>query len=114
MASREPSSASDAPQPGLYKCRLVRGGPFAAVRLAVFGMTDDTGALVEDEQLRCWIDGCEVPLSHAPWPYCGRYPIDQAEYYFMIADSKHAATHRPTDPKASPRRAVDWYEDFRT
>jgi len=111
------------PIPGYYATRLVRGGPRVAVRIW-FGPP-----LIEGEELDRsprWcveIDGntdrweldeeagyrCRVPLEvERVWPFCAKEPIDEAEYRFLVADAAHAREWRPDDPKAEPRKAVDF------
>ena len=110
--NNDADGVSDEPQAGYYKCRLVKGGPYVPVRLAVHGERDESGTLTEDEQMRCWVGGGQVQLSQAPWPYCGRFPISEQEYDWMLDDARDAKTNprgdRAGDPMANPLRPVDW------
>lgn len=36
-------------------------------------------------------------------------PIAEHTYRFMVADAQHAADWRPNDPKASPKKAIDFH-----
>lgn len=75
-----------APQPGHYRVRLARGGPWVPVRVYYEGEHDDDGELVEDETLYCelgesLIDG---PALWATLKHATCVKIDEAEWKFMI------------------------------
>ena len=68
----------DDPQPGFYKRRMVRGGPFVPVEIWLEQEIDpETGELAADERLVAICNGIlRDPLSI--WTYCR--PISASEY----------------------------------
>ena len=106
----------DKPQPGLFKMRLVRGGPWVAARIFYEPATDPlTGeALDRSYYWRATIDGrlikepstdpFEADVDRV-WIY-GR-PIDQAEFDHLSGVSTWAKEHSPTSPEAEPGKAVN-------
>lgn len=100
----------DDPQVGFYQIKLVKKGPFIPVRIwDHIAERDEAGDLMEDEGLRCQIDG-EEANPYEQWVYFGNNPITEAEYNFMVADSAHAKKYRPDDAKATPRKAISLSE----
>jgi hypothetical protein len=96
--------------------RLTKGGVYVAVRIwRGFGMQDgvetDLGKRPEHVERgyywRALIDGVEQHIWRA-WPDCSGEPITEAEYWFLLARRRHATAHRPDDPFAQPRQAVDF------
>lgn len=60
----------DEPQPGFYKRRMVRNGPFVPVEIWLEQQIDpETGELVADERLRALVNGQDRDPLHV-WPYC--------------------------------------------
>lgn len=103
--------AGDSPQPGYYKTRLVRNGPFVPARVW-FNVPerDEAGDLLDDEGLMMEIDGQRIngeQTINEKWLWMYGNPIDKQEYDFMIADSDHAKQYRPEDPKAKPTKSYD-------
>ena len=102
---------TDTPQPGHYKTRLVRNGPFVPARVWINKPErDDAGDLMDDEGLMMEVNGERISgeqLIAETWLWLMGNPIDQAEYDFMMADSDHAQKYRPDDPKARPTKAID-------
>lgn len=96
-----------APQPGFYRRRLVRGGPWVGVAIWLAQEIDpETGELVADERLVATVDGAPAdPI--AVWTYCAKNPIPEAEYRFLIAAARHAQAYEPEAPRANPRRPID-------
>lgn len=97
----------DEAQPGWYRRRLVRGGPFVAVAITMEQPVDEDGELCGDETLAAWIGG-NWRDPHEEWTYCAGQPITEAEFRFMEARARHAAQNVPLSPFAAPRRPVDW------
>jgi hypothetical protein len=89
------------PEPGYYKRRLVKGGPWVTVRF----FRTDTGALAVE------VDGQTHDPSGAPyepgweWPVC--WPSDEAEYRHMERLRTWALDHAPHHPAARPRERID-------
>lgn len=96
------------PTAGLYKMRLVKGGPWCPVRLwRGFGADPVTGEILE----RCWmwraeINGRENDIDRA-WPWCAGHRIPQSEYDYLLAVHGHAAKYAPHLPEARPREKID-------
>lgn len=114
-------AVSDEPQPGHYKTRLVRGGPYVPVRIH-WGSPVIDGE--EQDRAPRWlvtVDGatdfvetgdagyrCRVPLDvWRYWPWCGKHPIGEPEYRYLIDKAKWAKEHAKDRPEAHPRKAVD-------
>lgn len=57
------------PEPGWYRLRMVRGGPFVPARVWMDQPTDEHGELCADETLRAEIDGRAVSAAtlHRRW-----------------------------------------------
>ena len=115
--NREPLQLHDL-QPGFFKVRLVRGGPWVAAELIIAG-----GRLATTE------DGCPVfaPIWLAELPdllveatmegEAFRHPlfrllyfgvrIDETEYRHLLATAAWARKHSPRNPAANPTKPVD-------
>ena len=103
-------SFGDQPIAGYYQHRLVRGGPWLAVR--IWHDVDRRDPDFPDEQLdrspiwRAELDGREVEIEKV-WPFCAKRPIERSDYVYLLADRDHARRHRPDSPEANPERGVD-------
>lgn len=112
------------PIAGYYAMQMVRKGPLVPVRIWFGPAIIDGEEQDRSHDWRCEIDGrtdfiegdktldgysCRValPIDRA-WPFCARRPIGEAEYRFLVDDSRWAKDHDRHNPKASPRKAVDW------
>lgn len=99
----------DAPQPGCWMIRLVKGGPEVPARIYRHATThepgDEENLMERPAFLVAEIAGELVDLDDV-WLRGGR-AIDDAEYRFQVADHAHAREWRPRDAKANPRRAID-------
>ena len=89
----------DEPQPGYYKCRMTKGGPFVPVEIWIEQETDpDTGELVADERL-CAIVNAQLRDPLRIWTYCR--PISAEEYDALTGAHASlpdmAATHVAVD-----------------
>ena len=95
------------PQPGFYKTRLVKKGPWVPARIYWQGERDEeTGELIEDERLFCEIDGRPAdPFDR--WTYLCGNPITEAEFNLMTADAAWCRENAPTDPKATPLSPIN-------
>lgn len=88
------------PEPGFYKRRLTKGGPWVAVRF-----------FTDDEALRVEVDGYTTdkegrPLDpHAVWPLC--WPSSESEYHFFVGLREWARKHRPDHPAARPHAPIN-------
>lgn len=123
----------DEPQPGCYKMKLTRGGPFVGVKIedltpyeecegcagkgtkeaalsGVESICEECGGkglvLVGDEAYRAWRDGREVPVD-VVWPFCALHPIHEQEYLYLIDRAAYARAFDPEAPEAHPRDKAD-------
>ena len=102
--------SGDAPQPGHYKTRLVKGGPFVPARVWLNETDkDEAGDYLEDQGLMMEIDGEFINPQYIDqkWVWMMGNPITKQEYDFLLADSDHAKQYRPDDPKAQPTKSID-------
>ncbi|MFA9204885.1 MAG: hypothetical protein ACEQSH_00355 [Bacteroidia bacterium] len=99
----EPSRRVDLPEPGWFKLRLVKGGPYVPAAITRDGgawgaiingirsePTDADPARATDV-FRVWHSGMR---------------IDAAEYRHMLAVSHWAKDHAPDDPAADPTKPI--------
>jgi hypothetical protein len=101
-----PSVDPEVPTPGCYRTRLVRGGPFVALRIWLGPSIDPaTGEEVTDRGHRwqCTLNGQRVPFWDY-WPGCARDPISQAEHDRIVAES---ATMDEASAFYDPRRPIN-------
>lgn len=108
MASPRVTALGDHPVPGLYKIRLAKDAPWSPVKI-VFGPPNDpdTGEpLDRSPRWQCFIRGELYPMSRV-WPWCGRWPIEEPEYRYLMALKGWADEHALGAPEANPRAAVD-------
>lgn len=78
VAGERAPRIEDEPQPGFYKRRMVRGGPFVPVEIWLEQEIDpETGELVADERLRAICNG-ELRDPVSLWTFCRA--ISLAEY----------------------------------
>jgi hypothetical protein len=89
----------DEPQPGWFRRRMVRGGPWVPVAIWIEQEIDpDTGELTAPEELRAIVNGDRADPQRV-WPYAR--PISLAEYDALTGVRDHhefmAATHVAVD-----------------
>lgn len=71
------------PEPGFYKTRLIKGGPFVPCRIWLEQPVDDAGELCSEPKLRCEIDGREAnPFDR--WSWLAGRPISEEEYAALL------------------------------
>lgn len=100
--------ATDEPQCGFFKRRLVKDGPFVPARIWLNQPVDDeTGELCDDETLQCEVNGAYAD-AHEQWTWLAGNPISEAEYKYLAATVQWSAWHAPHEPMANPRQPVDW------
>lgn len=97
---------TDQPHPGFYRRKLVKGGPFVPVRVWMEGPRDESGELLDDEVMKCEVDGREVDAADQ-WLWICSYPIPEREYTYMIGLSKYAKKHDKREPLANPRKPIN-------
>lgn len=105
----------DMPEPGWFRMRLVRGGPFVPARIS-YGPTLDpqTGEALD----RSWLWSCDIndecdwnprptPGANVLHVWTSGERIDQGEYDYLVEMVRHAKLYRPEAPEAMPTRAVN-------
>lgn len=113
----------DTPVAGYYTSALVKDGTPVPVRVWFGNAIIDGEEQDRGHAWRCAINGetdyiekdpghpeyrCRIPLPVSRvWPFCGRNPIDEPTYRYMVDDAAHAAAWRPDSPKANPRKPID-------
>ena len=97
----------DAPQPGWYKRRLVRGGPFVPARVWMFQPVDDEGDLCGDEVLQCECNG-KFADPELQWEWLRQTPITESDFNYLTAAIAWTKENAPDEPMANAREAVDW------
>jgi len=87
------------PEPGFYKRRLTKGGPWVAVRF-----------FIENAVLRVEVDGrthrAGQPIDpYEEWPLC--WPSNDREFAFFAMLREWAVKHQPNHPAARPEQPID-------
>ena len=101
-------SEVDRPVSGLYRLRLVKSGPWCAVRIWDSAERDEAGDLLEDECFHMLLNGREVdPFRFAERVNCFGELVTQAEYEYLLATGEWARTYAPDSPEAKPNESVD-------
>jgi hypothetical protein len=78
VAGERVARVEDEPQPGFYRRRMVRGGPFVPVEIWMEQEIDpETGELTAPERLRAICNG-QLCRPETVWTYCR--PISASEY----------------------------------
>lgn len=95
------------PQPGFYRRRLVKGGPWVPVRIWMEQAIDpETGELTEPETLRCMVDLKDRdPFRH--WTYAMTHPITAEAYDDMERAIRFARNSDPSSPLLHPTKPID-------
>lgn len=91
------------PQPGYYRARMVKGGPFVPVRIWLDQSIDENGELTAPEELRAERNGWPVdPIS--AWLSCRAIPRDEFDALVEAhqRDDIMAATHAPINLAKTP------------
>ena len=98
---------TDEPQPGFYRRRLVRNGPWVAARIWLEAETDEDGSLASDEVLKCEVGGkARDPADQ--WTYLASHPIPREEYDYMMDNQRWCEQNDPNDPVSQPERPIDF------
>lgn len=102
----QPVHAED-PQPGWYRRRLVKGGPWVPAQIWIEQVLDaDTGELTEPETTRCKVNGEEVDAIRE-WLWLAKNPISQGEFDRMTDEIERAGRMDPLNPILQPERPAD-------
>lgn len=106
MTWANPVSPSE-PQAGFYKARMVRGGPWTAIKIW-HGPTLDPETREPLDRSHRWQatrNGVEIDVWQL-WPGCSGRPITEGEYDRMIWANLDAVLG-DNDPLADPTRSID-------
>lgn len=106
MAGHEPDTTEE-PRCGWFKRKLVKHGPLVPARIWLDQEIDEAGELLADERLLCEVNG-QWAGADDQWPWLCGNPISNAEFDYLTASIAWSAEHAPHEPRANPRRAVDW------
>ena len=97
------------PEPGHYRQRLTRGGPWVAALIfrpcPIEWAPETLQGIDRWYALEAEIDGRSVPV-HAVWTSAER--VSMAEYLFLRDDRRWAREHAPEAPEANPRKRIDY------
>lgn len=97
------------PEAGCYKMKLVRNGPWCAIRIW-YGAPpdpDNPGELLDrSHRWQASINGWDCSIERV-WPYAAGKSIHAAEYAYLVALSKHAKEHAPEMAEADPSKPID-------
>jgi hypothetical protein len=114
---REAPRMIDNPEPGFFKVRLLKDGPWVAARIE-YGPTKDPETGEPLDRSPMWtatIDG--KPLADSPSPdplkagvfriwHSGRR-IEEEDYLLLLRHAEWAKQHSPNDPAANPTQRID-------
>lgn len=92
------------PEPGYFRLRLVRHGPWVPARI-VRRPDGQWQAIVNGESYRADPDPGRAPWVFRIW-HGGRV-IDRAAYLEMLRVKGWAQAHQPDHPAANPRKPID-------
>lgn len=108
----------DKPVEGLYKRRMVRGGPWVPVHIAKHCKCTIGGG--DDNKIHAWNEDCDrnPPLTalisgvmledaNQHFSYCCGQEISQQEYDHLLGLGDWAEKHADQDPYANPDQAID-------
>lgn len=101
------------PEPGTYKIRLVKGGPWVPVKVwrpcqcTISGPDEHAWQETCDRfaPLQALQDGHRKADLEKIWPYLRE--ITESEYEFLAADGQWCRDHAPQEPAANPTKAID-------
>jgi len=91
----------DRPQPGFYRTRLVKNGPWVAARIWLDDSIPERPAVLLAE-----MGGKEVDAFWL-WTRVIDQPISEAEFQFLTADAEWCSQHAPTEPAANPTKSIN-------
>lgn len=104
----------DRPQPGHFKTRLVKRGPWVPALIyrpcpmvppeIDIGPEDWCQPMDRYSPLEAMINGTPASVDRV---WLGGPVIDAAEYAYLIADATWEVEHQPDGPKANPTVAMD-------
>lgn len=105
LAGERPPIKVNEPQPGYYRRRLVKDGPFVPCRIWVEEERDEAGDLIADQKFFCLVNG-RAADAFDQWSWLASHPISEADYEFMTEDADWCRKYAPDDPKANPTKPI--------
>ena len=105
---------ADTPQPGFYKLRLVRNGPFVGAVIFLPCPMVPVDPMIDPAEWCQPLDRSrfiQALVDGKPWDpnkvwIFGRI-ITESEYRYLIDSATWDRTYQPDSPAATPRKAVD-------
>ena len=106
------------PEPGLYRTRLVKDGPWVPVEIARLCCCTVNGTAWSVEHtwepscdryshvLRCTVDG-RVDDVWRYWPHIARHRLTREDFDLLVATIAHERRHLPGSPYHNPRQPAD-------
>lgn len=91
----------DQPQPGFYRYRRVRNGPWLAARIWRDDSIPERPAVLLAE-----MDGRDIPVIEA-WPSLAGNSITEAEYQHLSNVRSWAKESAPSAPEAHPTKPIN-------
>lgn len=101
----------DQPQPGYYKTKLVRGGPWVPARIWWEPPLDPVTGELLDRPPMLLAERAGKPVDpYELWPHVAGREISEAEYRYLVDDAAWCQEWAPHEPQARPRERVDLNE----
>lgn len=88
----------DSPEPGFYKTKEFRGGPFVPVAIWIEQKIGKDGQLLEAEVFRCLVNGKPKDAAQV-WNFAVKNPIEEEEYHRAMKAPKKTPAAEPISPK---------------
>jgi hypothetical protein len=97
----------DRPEPGFYKTRLCKGGPFVGAKIYLQKPQPKNGGVSASDGLCCVVAG-QVCDTLETWPWLAGNPITREQYVFLEHKRLWAERSAPWEALAHPRKAITW------
>lgn len=98
----EPVTIRDGePQPGYYRTKLVRGGPWVPARIWIEREFGDDGEQVHPDVFKCLIGSTETNALER-WAWLSGHPISLADYKQMRGQANQLPTNQPVNLSTMP------------
>lgn len=102
----------DRPEPGFFRMRLVRGGPWVpAVTFLPCPIDPHTGEQLDRaRKLMGSVNGEDPSYAVADRVWISGRPISEREFLFLLADGQWCRDHAPDLPEANPTKSINLRE----
>ncbi len=107
LAGRPVEYLDGYPQPGFFKTRLCKGGPWVPCRIWLCSPVDANRELTAPEFVKCEVNQREVRSPDNWWLSLAKNPISQFEFHEMIKLIEWAGSNDPSNPVLNPRQPID-------